>query len=228
MKKNVMMRVASLLMVCVLATTCGISGTFAKYVTADDGSDFARVAKFGVVIEADSFDMFKANYDDTVVSLGETDDLIAPGTEGEFGSISITGTPEVTVDVDIVATVDVTGDWMIGSEFYCPVYVTIGADTFCGLDYDSAALFAAAIKGALDGKSATYDPNTDLGSIYDTTALDMSWVWHFEGNTEGGTGHVDQTDVKDTILGDRSAAVVNPADALKISIAVEISVTQVD
>lgn len=228
MKKNVMMRVASLLMVCVLATTCGISGTFAKYVTSDNGSDSARVAKFGVEISSADFDMFDTNYDDTVISAGEIDEVIAPGTDGAFGTISITGTPEVTVDVDIEATVDVTGDWMIGSEFYCPVYVTIGADTFCGLDYDSAALFAAAIKGAIDGKSAQHAPNTNLGSIYDTTALDMSWVWHFEGQPEGGTGHAEQTDAKDTILGDRAAAVVDPADALKISIVVEISVTQVD
>ena len=56
MKKNRMMRVASALLVAVLLTTCAISGTFAKYVTTESGSDFARVAKWGVNVEAESFD----------------------------------------------------------------------------------------------------------------------------------------------------------------------------
>ena len=50
MKKNFMMRAASVLLVAVMLTTCAISGTFAKYVTSDSGSDFARVAKFGVTV----------------------------------------------------------------------------------------------------------------------------------------------------------------------------------
>ncbi|MDE6767712.1 MAG: hypothetical protein K2J35_05915, partial [Eubacterium sp.] len=50
MKKNKMMRIASALLVLCLLTTCVISGTFAKYVTSNDGSDSARVAKFGVSV----------------------------------------------------------------------------------------------------------------------------------------------------------------------------------
>ena len=44
MKKNKMMRIASVLLVAVILTTCAISGTFAKYVTSGNGSDNARVA----------------------------------------------------------------------------------------------------------------------------------------------------------------------------------------
>ena len=43
MKKNVMMRVASALLVAVLLSTCTISGTFAKYVTTSSGNDNAEV-----------------------------------------------------------------------------------------------------------------------------------------------------------------------------------------
>ena len=43
MKKNIMMRVASALLIAVLLTTCAISGTFAKYVSTASGSDTARV-----------------------------------------------------------------------------------------------------------------------------------------------------------------------------------------
>ena len=45
MKKNRMMRVASALLVAVLLTTCAISGTFAKYITAEDATDSAAQAK---------------------------------------------------------------------------------------------------------------------------------------------------------------------------------------
>ena len=62
MKKNVMMRLASFLLVAVLISTSAISGTYAKYVTADEGTDTARVAKWGVEIEAESFGMFDTNY----------------------------------------------------------------------------------------------------------------------------------------------------------------------
>ena len=47
MKTNKMMRIASVLLVAVLLTTCSISGTFAKYVSQATGTDTARVAYWG-------------------------------------------------------------------------------------------------------------------------------------------------------------------------------------
>ena len=66
MKKNVMMRVASIMLVLVLMTSSVISGTFAKYVTDGQATDKARVAKFGVSVTGKS-DMFDTTYnaDDT-------------------------------------------------------------------------------------------------------------------------------------------------------------------
>ena len=61
MKKNKMMRIASILMVAVLVSTCAVSGTFAKYVTSDSGKDTARVAKWGISILA-SGDLFAETY----------------------------------------------------------------------------------------------------------------------------------------------------------------------
>jgi hypothetical protein len=226
MRKNKMMRLASALLVAVLLTTCAISGTFAKYVTEDTGSDYARVAKWGVVIEADSFDMFKNEYETTdsgfsgaySVSSSNGDKLLAPGTDGKFADIAITGTPEVAVEVSIVADVAVTGDWTVAGDFYCPVVVTVGTTPISGLDYTSAADFAKAIKDEIDGKSAKYDPKTDLGTIYNNTNLDLAWEWAFEGAVGS-----DQTDAKDTALGDKAVA----AD-LTISIGLTITVTQID
>ena len=231
MKKNMMMRLASVLLIAVLMSTCAISGTFAKYVTSEQGSDTARVAKFGVTVEADSFGMFKTDYKtdsktatftgDYSVSSSDGDKLLAPGTSGSFADIAITGTPEVAVDVAIAATVEVTGKWEAGGEFYCPVVVTVGTKAISGLDYTSAADFAAAIKTAIEGKSAQYAPNKDLGTIYNNDNLDLAWAWAFE-NATGSKQN--QTDVKDTELGDTAAA----GEDLEISIGVSITVTQID
>ena len=104
MKKNKMMRIASVLLVAVILTTCAISGTFAKYVTSENGSDSARVAKFGVEVTANG-STFATEYDtdDTnvvgtiaksVVS-SDTKNLVAsyaapPGTRGIMpGTINI-------------------------------------------------------------------------------------------------------------------------------------------
>ena len=235
MKKNRMMRVASALLVAVLLTTCAISGTFAKYVTTESGSDFARVAKWGVNVEAESFDLFTNKYatDDSTatftgsysVESADGKDVFAPGTKGTFADIAITGTPEVAVDVAVAATVTVSGDWIVNGDFYCPIVITVGDSAICGLAYDDAEAFAGAIADAISGYSAQYAPNQDLSAI--DANFDISWEWAFEDADhvalncacEAGA----QTDAKDTALGDKAVA----AD-LKIDIGVEISVTQID
>ena len=62
MKKNVMMRVASIMLVLVLMTSSVISGTFAKYVTDVTTDDSARVARWGVEFVTNS-DLFATQYD---------------------------------------------------------------------------------------------------------------------------------------------------------------------
>ena len=236
MRKNRMMRLASALLILTMVTTCAISGTFAKYVTSDSGTDTARVAKFGVVVEAKGLTdigMFKTDYETTDTAkytgtysvssaTGDRDDVLAPGTSGSFANIKITGTPEVAVGVSIVSTVTVSDKWVNASDkFYCPVTVTVGGTTkLNGLDYESAAEFAAAIKAEIDGKSAVYAPNTNLAETYDTTNLDLAWAWAFENATGS---KINQNDTDDTFLGDAAVA----AD-LDISIGVAITVTQID
>ena len=228
MKKNKMMRAASALLVAVLLTTSVISGTFAKYITEDEGSDEARVAKWGVVIEAKDFGMFTNEYktdDNTATFTGDysvqssnEDNVLAPGTSGSFADIKIKGTPEVAVDVAINATVTVSDNWIVDGDFYCPVVITVGEEKISGLDYTSATAFAEAIKLEIEDKSAQYAPNEDLDAIYDTTNLDLAWEWAFEG-----VAGSKQTDVKDTKLGNFAVA-----EDLVISIGLEISVTQID
>ena len=105
MKKNKTMRIASVLLVAVLLTTCAISGTFAKYTTQDTGSDSARVAKWGVELQVEG-NLFGESYIDTQVlktdaavavqAVDKSSDVVAPGTKNEKGfTFSLKGQPEV-------------------------------------------------------------------------------------------------------------------------------------
>ncbi|MDO4331669.1 MAG: hypothetical protein Q4C58_03165 [Eubacteriales bacterium] len=222
MKKNKMMRIASGLLVLCLLTTCAISGTFAKYVTSESGSDSARVAKFGVEITANG-SMFAKTYetdDQTVTGIANsvvsTENVIAPGTEGEMVGMALSGTPEVAVAVTYAVTkLDLTGWTDEEGNYYCPLEITVGNDTIKGLDYASAAEFSAAVSQKIAGYSKNYAPNTDLRTV-SADSLSVSWAWPFyvsEGN-----------DVKDTYLGDQAAE----GNASKVEIEVTTTVTQID
>ena len=83
MMKNKMMRLASVLLVAVLLSTCAISGTFAKYVNTSSGNDTARVAKWGFKNEATiSFENLFASSYQNVKSGNDEMAIIAPGTSG--------------------------------------------------------------------------------------------------------------------------------------------------
>ena len=224
MKKNFMMRAASVLLVAVMLTTCAISGTFAKYVSANDANDSARVAKWGVVVTVTG-DAFAATYDDenddsgfanTVVS---TVDVVAPGTTGEFGGVALTGTPEVAVNVSFDdTTVDLTG-WELASGFYCPILFNFNGTVINGLDYTSAAALEADLLDAIIAGEGKYPAGTNLANE-DALNGSYTWTWAFEN----ATGLQNQTDGKDTELGNRAAnGALN-----KIDINVKCTVTQID
>lgn len=119
MRKNKMMRLASTLMVAVLMTTCTISGTYAKYVTSAEAADSARVAKWGVIVEAtgslygekyasDTSKITASEEDDVVSVWGKQytalNNVVAPGTQSDEGfHFAINGKPEV----DSLVTMDI-------------------------------------------------------------------------------------------------------------------------
>ena len=220
MKKNKMMRIASVLLVAVILTTCAISGTFAKYVTSGNGSDTARVAKFGVTVSGTA-DTFKETYakDDNSFTLAantvvSTEDVVAPGTSGSMAAFTITGTPEVAVRVEFAGTLELGDKWVdAGANYYCPLEITVGSTTFKGTDYASADLFETAVNTKIATYTKDYEANTNLSTI-GADAPAISWEWAFNGND----------DVKDTYLGDQAAA----GDAATISLYVTATVTQID
>ena len=229
-KKNVLMRSAGLLLVLVLVTSCFVGSTFAKYTVGNAGYDTARVAKFGVNIEANGT-MFAKEYDEgtTVKSVISTDKVVAPGTKGEMVRMAISGTPEVAVQVTYAATLTLNDKWTDKEgKFYCPLRITIatsdGNEHYYGLDYDNATLFAQAVQDAIGSFNARYEAGTDLSTITakgSTLAPTVSWEWAYEGS---GIHTMTQTDERDTYLGDQAAA----GEAANILLTVQTTVTQID
>ena len=226
MKKIKTMRIASILLIAVLMTTCAISGTFAKYVTSGNGSDSARVAKWGVKITATGDDAFATKYNDAADESGtkvvSTTDVVAPGTNGTLATLGITGQPEVMVNIAVTANLtltdwNITGDWDDNAEtepttiFYCPIIFTIGSEIVNGAEYSDATTLESKIEEAFTSLSATnVAANTALAK-----SVSVTWAWNYEGN---GTF---QTNAKDTALG-------NLGTAPKIEFEFEAIVTQVN
>lgn len=234
MKRNRWMRAGGLLVVLTLITSCFVGGTFAKYVTENEGMDTARVAKWGVevTVTGDGFktsygkDYAESNVESNTVISSTGEKVVAPGTKGTFGGVKITGKPEVAVKIETTADVDLSG-WNVagGGEFYCPLVFNIGDKTINGLDYSKSTAggegsFENAIKDAIQ-KATTkeVEANTDLTEIGEN--ITYSWEWPFEN----ATGDVaNQSDDLDTKLGNNAAN----GNAPTVSITVKTTVTQID
>ena len=215
MKKNRMMRLASILLVCVLLTTSVIGGTFAKYITTDNDTDTARVAKWGVTVDVEVDGAFATEYDaDTkdlkdvaeaaiTKTVASTDKVLAPGTKGTLLSkATITGTPEVAGKVTKVATVDLGDKWVVDGAYYCPLII----NKVDGKDYTSVEDFEDAIEASLN-EEFYFSANADIGAT-----KTVAWEWPFSTSADN--------DKKDTALGDAHNAT--------ISFTYTITVEQVD
>ena len=236
MKKNVMMRVASVMLVLVLMSSSVISGTFAKYVTAGNAGDTARVAHWGVTVDVTGNEAFKTEYDgtasaentDTVTVKSSTlKKLVAPGTGGTLATVDVNGSPEVDATIAFAADITIS-DWLIdhdkdpgtASVYYCPLVITVGSTKLVGNTYDNAEAFATAIENQINNTySQYYNAHDDLAAVAD---VEISWAWNFSTNSDD----VEQTDVLDTILGDKAADAGDAADSIALELTV--TVTQVD
>lgn len=220
MKKNKMMRAASALMVATLLTTSVISGTFAKYVTSGNASDTARVAKWGVTVSgtgetfAKTYQKDDNNFTVATNTVVSTEDVVAPGTSRNMAAFTITGTPEVAVNVAFTGRLELGDKWVYSdSTFYCPIEITVGDTTYKGTAYSTADEFETTVNNAIAAYTKDYEANRDLSTI-NGDAPAISWKWAFEGND----------DTKDTYLGNQAAA----GNAATISLDVTVTVTQID
>lgn len=250
MKKNMMMRIASVLLIAVLMSTSAISGTYAKYVTKGSADDAARVAKWGIKIATwtDGESLFSKTYEknsetEITNTVSAEENVVAPGTENDKGiSFSLTGTPEVAVrltvevtdaagtgdPVDVVLPAGTYTDWtqapydtQFAAEEYHPVEFTLkDGET----ELETGTL--ADIVKYLTGKSGDYAPGTDMATVFggETGTCTLTWAWDFDNN---GAGTYDK---QDTLLGNIAAGIdTTVANAsTKIDFAISITATQID
>lgn len=219
MKKNKMMRLASILLVLVLMTSSIVGGTFAKYTTSATSEDSARIANWGFE-RSNSMDLtnlFAGTY--TNVDSNNDDDVIAPGTSGsasfKFAYDEKNGSagPEVAYTFT-VAVEDSCDDtiksnpnilWSLDGTEY------VADDTNSSWDKMVAAI--KALSGDADG-SKEYSPNTlpSAFGVADNTHT-ISWRWIFS-NSEAN-------DTTDTTMG-------NADELADCSIKITITATQDD
>ena len=243
MKKNVMMRLASGLLIAVLLTTCAIAGTFAKYTTSASGSDSARVAKWGVEISGMADGLFAKTYaknteTDIANTVAATEEVVAPGTKNDSGvTFSLTGTPEVAVKIDIVvkgSTTDTITDVVLPDGEYTDWTQAPYTGTFTLSDAYNPVKFTlkdgattlktgtlAEIEAFLESKTNEYAPGTDLSKILGGTTgtYTLTWAWAFDGD-----------DKADTLLGNLAAGNQTPiaGASTTIDFAIVITATQID
>lgn len=207
MKKNKMMRLAAIVMMLTLLTTCAISGTFAKYVTEASASDTARVAKwdidynggtlnndisFALFDTAKVYDAGTTTVDDDVKTESDPTKaaIIAPGTCGSF-TFKIENKSEVTATYAIDYTVTNNG---------------------------------IPIEYSIDGTNWTTDladvSTTNLTMETGSVEITVQWRWAFEGSSSANYTS-SQTDTTDTNLG-------TATPTAEVQVSAKITVTQVD
>ena len=244
MKKNKMMRIASFLLVAVLMSTCAISGTFAKYVTSDDATDSARVAKWGVSVDITTTGLFKESYgtnaspvpkdeggtDISVSVNGNSEEVVAPGTSGAF-TFYITGTPETAVNVNVdfgeLTMITLPADKVDSNAIYYPIKWTLKrADTDAATKTDVTGCTNVSLQeienyfvANSNGLNGNYAANTNLATTFGY--YELSWSWAFSTD--------DATDKLDTYLGNVMAGTITDATVKTTeSFALTITVTQID
>jgi len=189
MKKNVIFRIAAIVLMCTLVTACFASSTFAKYTSKATGSGELTVAHWQIVAGKDSasaveisgnpsasFDIAGTIIDDNAAD-AQPSDKICPGTHGSF---TIYLKNESDVKADYTITLDDTG--------------LADLKDVVTFTYDGAALNTATpITGRLDKTGANAEK-----------AITIDWEWPF---------YVDAaTDAKDTAHGVAPATYTLTAD----------------
>lgn len=168
MKKNIMMRLASILLIAVLMSTCAISGTFAKYATEKGGTASARVAYWSfnvggtdITEEAFTFDLGQTiteigeDAEDSDVATDNGDLLLAPGTQGSF-DIVLQNTSEVTAQYKVVFE-----KINIPDNFICTYTYKVGDEgTNEGTNAENLAQFAEI-------------------NMNETVTITVNWEWPF-------------------------------------------------
>jgi len=224
MRKNKIMRFASLILVLTLLSTSVISGTFAKYTTTAEGSDSARVAVWGINADAVTMDLFTNTYDGTV-NANDGDDLIAPGTT-KTSNFSIVNTATLAPEVDYNVTIDLTGSTIADSIKNNPDIVWKLDDGAFGTwgDLMTAILRLSGdttveyVAGTTEKVTKKYEANAIPTEFANGETHGITWEWKYED--AGKTAAQDELDTtmgNDAVSGD-----------IEVELVVSITATQID
>ena len=185
MKTNKIFRIAAILLMAVVLTTCVIGSTFAKYTNVVNATaDSATVATWDVQITTDgstdveSFDLFATIKDSNGTTEEDVaNDKIAPGTSGEF-QFKIKNASEVTAKCTV--TLNVTNN-NIPIEF-----------SFDGVNYNKS--------------NTEYSVENLAAESAAATTVTVKWRWAFTGNdgdTDLGTAGTATVTVGATITAEQ-------------------------
>ena len=189
--------------------------TYSKYVTSKEGTDSAKVAKWGFEVTIDdSNNGFSTMYGTDGTSVAEeaaasavvkgSSNVVAPGTNGNVISFTINGTAEVNAeltatldninDVSLTLTKDITGTGSESTKLtYNPVKWTLASTTKSTIKTGTLSEVAAAI--------AEISEKVKAGKSFGETYT-ISWSWAFDGQSLTVTdGTTINGDALDTILG---------------------------
>lgn len=241
MKKNKMLRTASLLLVLVLLTTSIISGTYAKYVTKAEGSDSARVAYWGFQSSnsLNLTDLFSPQYTDIkadangTVKSADGDDVIAPGTSGSakfaFAYAEIAGTAAVDTTAQAVNAPEVKYTFTVDVDASCADDIKNNPNIQWKLDegtwgsWDQMVTAIKALSGDASG-SKEYAAGT-LPDAFSTTDNEhtISWQWLFQTDDKADTD-----DDENAVQNELDTAMGNKTTLDTCSIKITITATQVN
>lgn len=228
MKKNRMMRLASILLVLVLLSTSVISGTFAKYVTESSANDTARVAKWGftdaATISLDNlFANAYANENGVAgVTIDGTDNIIAPGTTNSVTFQFVfagEGGDDIAPEVDYTFVVSTNGS-EIGDAIKANTNIKWKLDDGAWGTWDQLIAAIEALDGNVDGNK--YEAG-NLPTAFYSNAKDgakthtVAWQWLINDSDAEN----DAQNVIDTAMG-------NNTDLEKVTLVITITATQVD
>ena len=227
MKKNKLFLLGLFVVFAAVLSLSLVSNTLAKYTSSATGSDTARVAKWGIVLNVTA-DNVLYNEDKTgneVTGAKVTAaELAAPGTYQKLTTVSLTGTPEVSYKIIVNVDLELE-NWEIAEGEYCPLTFTVDNASFTktGTIAELEVALEKAILTAITGQDAssasagvddyangyTFTASYDAGEEVPASVRDgvlVDWKWAFEGEN-----------AKDTELGVKGNATIN----FKLSITVE-------
>ncbi len=216
MKKNKMMRLASVLLIAVILSTCAVSGTFAKYVSSDGASDTARVAKWAygsttLVFENLFLNSYKDPTDTDVTVQGDgTTKVIAPGS---VGSASFTFAPASGVNNEVSYTleVDTTGS-------SCADLIKNNPNILWSLDGNSYGDWQSLL-AAIDALDDEGEPGTAK-----TISETVYWKWIFDENASNKETATANNNTGDTAMG----TYAGETGDLAVTLSITVTATQID